>query len=117
MDEVTDNNQVNTVIDQSAGGGSISADHGINYFVLRTLTLLCVTFYVVAFSGIITVKPLVIIFGILGYASLPLLAFCSVEAFRHSTRLNSLIIRNIILAVLCAFPYRFAFYSQKSFST
>ena len=87
---------------------------GIDHFVLKLLTLASLTAYVFAFSGIITVRLVSILLGIIGYASLPLLALCSVEAYKHSNKLTPLIVRNIILALLCAFPYRFAFYNQKS---
>ncbi len=89
---------------------------GVDHFVLKLITLASITAYIFAFSGIVTLKPLSFILGILGYASLPLLALCSIEAYKHSEKLTPLIVRNIVLAVLCAFPYRFAFYNQKSLS-
>lgn len=94
----------------------VKAGHGIDHFVLRTITLALLSFYIVAFSGIVTDRFWVIFLGNIGYASLPLLAFLSVEAYRHSGKLTSLIVRNIIFSLLCAVPYRFAFYSEKSFS-
>ncbi len=93
-----------------------SGKAGLDHFVLRTVALVFLSFYIVAFSGVVTNRALVILFGCIGYAALPLLSFLCVEAYRHSGKLVSLIVRNVIFALLCAVPYRFAFYSQKSFS-
>ena len=118
MEELNEQNQIENEANDipSAVPDRPKRDSGIDYFVLKTLAFASLTSYVFAFSGIITIKPLVIILGIIGYASLPLFAFCSVESYKHSQKLNSLIIRNIIFALLCAFPYRFAFYSKKNLS-
>lgn len=96
--------------------GITKRSFGIDHFVLRCLTFVFLTSYIFAFSGIITNRAVVIIMGIFGYAALPLLALLSVQAYIHNRKLSTLIIRNLIFAILCALPYRFAFYSQKSFS-
>ncbi|MBO7407228.1 MAG: hypothetical protein J6V14_06305 [Clostridia bacterium] len=88
--------------------------YGIDHFLLRCAALLSLTCYVIAFSGIVTNSVLMYVLGCIGYASLPLFALLSMEAYRHAAKLSTLLIRNIIYAVLCAFPYRYAFYSQRS---
>ena len=88
--------------------------YGVDHFMLRCAALLSLTCYVIAFSGIITNQIAMYILGNIGYASLPLFALLSMEAYRHAHKLSTLLVRNIIYAVLCAFPYRYAFYSQRS---
>ena len=88
--------------------------YGVDHFMLRCAALLSLSCYVIAFSGIITNQIAMYILGNIGYASLPLFALLSMEAYRHAHKLSTLLVRNIIYAVLCAFPYRYAFYSQRS---
>ena len=95
---------------------SNSKTYGIDHFLLRCATLLSLTCYVFAFSGIITNQILMYVLGVIGYAALPLFALLSMEAYRHAPKLSTLLVRNLIFAILCAFPYRYAFYSQKSFT-
>lgn len=98
------------------GEVSNAKTYGLDHFLLRCATLLSLTSYVIAFSGIVTNQIVMYILGNIGYASLPLFALLSMEAYRHAPKLSTLLVRNIIYAVLCAFPYRYAFYSQKSFT-
>ncbi len=98
------------------GESSNSRTYGIDHFLLRCATLLSLTCYVFAFSGIVTNQILMYVLGVVGYAALPLFALLSMEAYRHASKLSTLLVRNLIFAILCAFPYRYAFYSQKSFT-
>ncbi len=89
---------------------------GIDHFILRCVALAGLTCYVTAFSGIVTYYPLVIILGLVGYSCLPVFALLCAEAYRHHSKPTAFLVRNLIIAVLCAVPYRFAFYNQKNLS-
>ena len=89
---------------------------GINYFELRIAASLTLTAYVFAFSGLVSVYAIKLILGIIGYATLPLLAFIIDESFAHTTNYTRLLLRNLVLALICAYPYRFAFANAANLS-
>jgi len=82
---------------------------GLTYFELRIAACLTLTAYVFAFSGLIANTVIKTVLGIIGYATIPLLAFIIDESFKHTNNYLKMFIRNLVLALICAYPYRFAF--------
>ncbi len=85
----------------------------VSSFTLKWVAALSITCYCVAYSGLIPPRYIEIqfILSVLGMISLPLVAFLVDEAYRRTGNINKLMIRTFSIALIAAFPYRYAFFS------
>lgn len=85
---------------------------------VSSFTLKCVAFvslgcYCVAYSGLIPAGmiELQFVLSLLGMMALPIFAFLVDEAYRRTGNMNKLMLRSFLIALVSAFPYRYAFFS------
>ncbi|MBR5280725.1 MAG: hypothetical protein IKU26_07170, partial [Clostridia bacterium] len=82
-------------------------------FTLKLVAFFSITCYCVAYSGLIPAQytKIQFILSVLGMVSLPLIAFLVDEAYRRTGNLNKLMLSAFAIALISAFPYRYAFFS------
>ena len=86
----------------------------VSSFTLKCIAFLSLICYCVAYSGLIGEQYIKIRFllSLLGMISMPIIAFLIDEAYRRTGNINKLMIRTFIIALISAFPYRYAFISE-----
>ena len=85
----------------------------ISALTLKGIGFASITCYAVAYSGLISHPWLQFILSTIGMVSLPIFAFLIDEAYRRTGNLTKLMTRSILVALISAFPYRYAFFSAK----
>ena len=85
----------------------------VSSFTLKCVAFLSITCYCLAYSGLIPGQMIEIqfILSFFGMLSLPIIAFLIDEAYRRTGNMNRLMIRSFGIALLAAFPYRYAFFA------
>ena len=86
----------------------------VSSFTLKLVAFFSITCYCVAYSGLIPGQyiKLQFILSVLGMISLPLIAFLVDESYRRTGNMNKLMLRAFAIALISAFPYRYAFISE-----
>ena len=85
----------------------------ISSFSLKSIGFLSITCYSVAYSGLISNQWIQFILSTIGTLCLPIFAFLIEEAYQKTGNLTKLMTRSLIVALVAAFPYRYAFYAAK----
>ncbi len=85
----------------------------ISSFSLKFIGFISITCYSVAYCGLISNIWLQFVLSTLGTICLPIFAFLIDEAYRRTGNLTKLMTRSLIVALISAFPYRYAFFSAK----
>lgn len=85
----------------------------VSSFSLKCIGFASITCYSVAYSGLISNLWIQFILSTLGTLCLPIFAFLIDEAYRRTGNLSKLMTRSLIVALIAAFPYRYAFFSAK----
>lgn len=82
----------------------------ISSFSLKCIGFLSITCYSFAYSGLISNIWIQFILSTIGSIGLPVFAFLIDEAYKRTGNLTKLMTRALIVALIAAFPYRYAFY-------
>ena len=80
-----------------------------NSFKIKLIAFACLTAYTVALSGLIHNFALKYALATVGCVCIPLFAFLIEEAITHTSSINKLMLKSLIVAVISAIPYRFVF--------
>lgn len=84
----------------------------ISSFHLKCIGFTALTAYSVAYSGLIANIGLQFCLSLIGAVALPIFAFLIDEAYRRTGNLTKLMVRALSVALISAFPYRYAFFSS-----
>lgn len=84
---------------------------------LKTAGFIMLALYCFAFSGLITSGWLKCLMGTIGCGCIPVFCLLIDEAYKKTSNLSKLMLKGLLMAFICAFPYRYAFASQANLNS